>query len=89
MNKAELITAMAEKACMTKVDAKAALEAFVCSASEALAKGDKLALIGFGTFSIVQRPERKGRNPRTKKELMIPAKKVVKFKAGSELAAKV
>ena len=89
MNKAELITAMAEKAGMTKVDAKAALEAFVCATSCALAKGDKLALIGFGTFSVVQRPARKGRNPRTKKELMIPAKKVVKFKAGAELAAKV
>jgi DNA-binding protein HU-beta len=89
MNKAELITAMAEKACMTKVDAKAALEAFICATTGALAKGDKLALIGFGTFSVVQRPARKGRNPRTKKELMIPAKKVVKFKAGSELAAKV
>jgi DNA-binding protein HU-beta len=89
MNKAELITAMAEKACMTKVDAKAALEAFICATSGALAKGDKLALIGFGTFQVVQRPARKGRNPRTKKELMIPAKKVVKFKAGAELAAKV
>ena len=86
MNKAELITAMAEKAGTTKVCAKAALEAFVCATTEALAKGDKLALIGFGTFSVVQRPARKGRNPRTKKELMIPAKKVVKFKAGAELA---
>jgi len=89
MNKAELITAMAEKACMTKVDAKAALEAFICATTGTLAKGDKLALIGFGTFSVVQRPARKGRNPRTKKELMIPAKKVVKFKAGAELAGKV
>jgi len=89
MNKAELITAMAEKAGLTKVDAKAALEAFVASTSEALAKGDKLSLIGFGTFSVNHRPARKGRNPRTKKEIMIPAKKVVKFKAGAELAAKV
>ncbi|MDR2971286.1 MAG: HU family DNA-binding protein [Bacteroidales bacterium] len=89
MNKAELITAMAEKAGLTKVAAKAALEAFVCATSTTLAKGDKLALIGFGTFSIVNRPARKGRNPRTKKELMIPAKKVVKFKAGAELSAKV
>jgi len=89
MNKAELITCMAECADMTKVSAKAALEAFICATSEALAKGDKLSLIGFGTFSVVNRPERKGRNPRTKKEIMIPAKKVVKFKAGAELAAKV
>jgi len=89
MNKAELITAMAEKACMTKVGAKAALEAFISATSNALSKGDKLALIGFGTFSVVHRPARKGRNPRTKKELMIPAKKVVKFKAGAELAGKV
>ena len=89
MNKAELITCMAECADMTKVSAKAALEAFICATSEALAKGDKLSLIGFGTFSVVNRPARKGRNPRTKKEIMIPAKKVVKFKAGAELAAKV
>jgi len=89
MNKADLITAMAEKACMTKVDAKAALEAFICAASDALVNGDRLSLIGFGTFSIMNRPARKGRNPRTKKEIMIPAKKVVKFKAGAELAAKV
>ena len=89
MNKAELITEMAEKANVTKVVAKAALEAFIGATSNALAKGDKLSLIGFGTFSIVNRPARKGRNPRTKKELMIPAKKVVKFKAGAELAAKV
>jgi DNA-binding protein HU-beta len=89
MNKAELISAMAEKACLTKVDAKAALEAFVCATSGALANGDKLSLIGFGTFQVVKRPARKGRNPRTKKEIMIPAKKVVKFKAGAELAGKV
>ena len=89
MNKAELITAMAEKAGLTKVSAKAALEAFVAATSEALVKGDKLSLIGFGTFSVNHRPARKGRNPRTKKEIMIPAKKVVKFKAGAELAAKV
>ena len=89
MNKAELITAMAECAGVTKVVAKNNLEAFICATSKALAGGDKLSLIGFGTFSVVQRPARKGRNPRTKKELMIPAKKVVKFKVGAELAAKV
>jgi len=89
MNKAELITAMAEKACMRKTDAKAALEAAVCAISETLAKGDKISLIGFGTFSVVNRPARKGRNPRTKKEILIPAKKVAKFKAGAELAAKI
>jgi len=89
MNKTELISAMADKACMRKVDAKAALEAAVCTISEALSEGDKISLIGFGTFSVVNRPARKGRNPRTKKEIMIPAKKVIKFKAGAELAAKV
>jgi DNA-binding protein HU-beta len=89
MNKAELIACMAECAGMTKVDAKKALEAFVCATTTALAKGDKLSLIGFGTFQVVKRPARKGRNPRTKKEIMIPAKKVVKFKAGAELAGKV
>ena len=89
MNKAELITAMSEKACMSKADAKAALDAFVFATTTALTKGDKLSLIGFGTFSIVNRPARKGRNPRTKQEITIPAKKVVKFKAGAELAEKV
>lgn len=86
MNKTELIDAIAAKANLTKVDAKKALEACMEATTETLKKGDKVALVGFGTFSVTKRAERKGRNPQTKKEMMIPAKNVVKFKAGSEMA---
>lgn len=85
MNKAQLIDAIAEKAGLQKVEAKKALEAYVEATTEALKAGDKVALVGFGTLSVTKRAERKGRNPQTKKEMMIPAKKVVKFKAGSDL----
>lgn len=74
---------MAEKANLTKVQAKAALEAFVDSTENALKKGDKLSLIGFGTFSIADRKARVGHNPANGKKINIPAKKVVKFKPGS------
>ena len=86
MNKAELISAIAEKGGFTKVHAKVAFEATLSAICEALTKGDKVSLVGFGTFAVAKRPARKGRNPQTKKEMMIPAKKVVKFKAGSELS---
>ncbi len=86
MNKAQLIDAIAEKAGLQKVEAKRALEAYVEATTEALKAGDKVSLVGFGTLSINERAARKGRNPQTKKEMMIPAKKVVKFKAGSDLA---
>lgn len=86
MNKAQLIDAIAEKAGLQKVEAKKALEAYVEATTEALKAGDKVALVGFGTLSINERAARKGRNPQTKKEMMIPAKKVVKFKAGADLA---
>lgn len=89
MNKSELIDAMAEKAGLTKADAKKSLEAFIESTTDALGKGDKLALVGFGSFSVSERAARTGRNPQTGKEIKIPAKKVVKFKAGSDLADKV
>ena len=89
MNKAELISAIAEKGKFTKVQAKTALEAVICATGEALKNGEKVSLVGFGTFAVTKRPARKGRNPQTKKEMMIPAKKVVKFKAGSELAGMV
>lgn len=89
MNKTELINAMAEKANLTKVQAKAALESFVCATTESLVKGEKISLVGFGTFSTIKRAERKGRNPQTKKEMLIPAKTVIKFKAGSELNGKL
>ena len=86
MNKAQLIDAIAEKAGLTKADSKKALEAFVATVGEALKGGDKVALIGFGCFSVSERSERSGRNPQTGKTITIPAKKVVKFKAGAELA---
>ena len=89
MNKTELINAMAEKAGLSKVDAKKALDAFVEAVSESLVKGDKVALIGFGTFGVTEKAARKGINTATKKKITIAAKKVVKFKAGAELAAKV
>lgn len=89
MNKAELIEAMAGEARMTKADAKKALDAFVKATSVALKKGDRVALVGFGSFAVTKRAARKGRNPQTGKEIKIAAKKVVKFKAGAELAAKV
>ncbi|NCU36613.1 HU family DNA-binding protein [Candidatus Falkowbacteria bacterium] len=86
MNKAELIDAMASEANITKAEAKKALDAFVKTTGEALAKGDRVALVGFGSFSVATRAARTGRNPQTGKELKISAKKVVKFKAGSELS---
>lgn len=86
MNKAQLIDAMAAGAGLTKADAKKALDAFVTATTDALKGGDRVALIGFGSFSVTERSARTGRNPQTGKEIMIAAKKVVKFKAGAELA---
>ena len=86
MNKSELINAMAEKAGLTKVQAKGALEAFVATAEEALKKDDKISLIGFGTFSDAERKAITGHNPSTGKSIKIPAKKVVKFKPGAAFA---
>lgn len=85
MNKAELINAIAEKAGLTKVDAKKALEGFIATTQEALKKGDRVALVGFGSFSVAKRSARTGRNPRSGKTINIPAKNVVKFKAGANL----
>ena len=89
MNKTELISAIAEKAGISKVDAKAALEATIATISEAMVNGDKVALIGFGTFAVAEKAARTGINPATKAKIEIPARKVVKFKAGAELNAKV
>ena len=89
MNKAELISAIAEKTGFTKVQAKSALEAIMGATTDALKAGDKVSLVGFGTFATTKRAARKGRNPHTGKEMTIKAKNVVKFKAGSELAALV
>ncbi len=85
MNKTQLIDAIAAKSGLTKTDSRKALEAFVESTGEALKANDKIQLIGFGTFSTTERSARSGRNPRTGAEITIPAKKVVKFKAGAEL----
>lgn len=89
MNKAELIESMADGAGLSKADAKRALDAFLDATGGALKKGDKVALVGFGTFSVSKRAARKGRNPQTGKEINIAAKNVVKFKAGSELSGNV
>ncbi len=85
MNKAQLIDAIAAEAGLTKADAKKSLDAFVKTTTDALKNGDRVALIGFGSFSVSDRSARTGRNPQTGKEITIAAKKVVKFKAGSEL----
>lgn len=85
MNKTELINAIAEKANLSKVQAKAALDATINTISEQLAIGDKVALIGFGTFAVSEKTARTGINPRTKEKIEIPARKAVKFKAGAEL----
>ncbi|GAA0875389.1 HU family DNA-binding protein [Wandonia haliotis] len=85
MNKAELIDAIAADAGLSKADAKKALDGFINATSQALKKGDRISLIGFGSFSISERAARTGRNPQTGKEIKIAAKKVVKFKAGAEL----
>ncbi|HAW52659.1 MAG TPA: DNA-binding protein [Flavobacteriales bacterium] len=89
MNKAELIEAMASGASISKADAKRALDSFISTTSKALKKGDRVALVGFGSFSVSKRAARKGRNPQTGKEIQIKAKNVVRFKAGSELSGKV
>jgi DNA-binding protein HU-beta len=89
MNKAELIDAIANGAKLTKADAGRALDATIETIHKALKKGDRVGLVGFGSFSISKRSARIGRNPQTGKEIKIAAKKVVKFKAGSELAGSV
>ena len=85
MNKTELINEIAAKAVCNKAVAKATLEATLDAIAEALKKEDKVALIGFGTFSVVEKEARTGINPRTKEKIEIPARKVVKFKASTEL----
>ena len=85
MNKAELITSMAEKSQLTKKDAEAALKAFIDSVQQALENGEKVQLVGFGSFEVRKRAARKGRNPQTKEEIKIPASKAPVFKAGKAL----
>ncbi len=89
MNKTQLVDAIAKKASITKVDAKKALDAFINVTGEALKAGDKIALIGFGSFAVAKKPGRTGRSPRTGASIKIAAKNVVKFKAGAELNALV
>ena len=89
MNKSDLISKMAGDAGITKSQATEALNSFLDATSGALKKGDKLILVGFGTFSVSKRAARTGRNPRTGAEIKIAAKNVVKFKAGSDLSSKV
>ena len=89
MNKAQLIDSIASEAKMTKASAQKALNSIIGATSKALKKGDRVALVGFGSFSIAKRAARTGRNPQTGKAIKIAAKKVVKFKAGAELATKV
>ena len=89
MNKQELVDAIASEAGLTKAVSKKALDAFMKATSEALKGGGRVALVGFGSFSVVGRSARTGRNPQTGKEIKIEAKKVVKFTPGAELKAKV
>ena len=89
MNRTELAAAVAEKTGMTKVDAKKAIDAALEAIEEALVANDTVALLGFGNFSVVERPERQGVNPSTGEKITIAAKKSVKFKAGSALNAKL
>ncbi len=86
MNKTELVEKIAAGAGLSKVDSKKALEATITAIKDALVAGDKVSLVGFGTFSISERPAREGINPATKEKISIAAKKVAKFKAGAELA---
>ena len=85
MNKAELIAKIAEESKLTKKAAETALDAFVSSVEDALKAGEKVQLVGFGTFEVRQRSARKGRNPQTKAEIKIPASKAPVFKAGKAL----
>lgn len=85
MNKSELVNSIAEKSGLSKSDAKKALDATVEAIAAALKAGDKVSLVGFGTFSVSERPERQGINPATKETITIAAKNIAKFKAGADL----
>ena len=85
MNKTDLVNAIAA-AGLSKADSKLALDAAINAISDALKQGDKVAILGFGTFAVNERPAREGINPSTMQKIQIAAKKVLKFKAGAELA---
>ena len=89
MNKAELITKISEDAGITKKQAGDALDSFTSAVAKTLKKGDKVTLVGFGTFSVLKRAARNGRNPQTGATIKIKARKVPKFKAGKELSDKI
>ncbi len=89
MNKSELVAAVADKAGLQKKDAEAAISALTDVIADALKKGDKVQLVGFGSFEVSERAARTGRNPQTKEEIKIPASKAPKFKAGKALKDKV
>lgn len=89
MNKAELVDKIAKDADITKAQANDALDSFTKTVVSTLKKGDKVTLVGFGTFSVTKRSARVGRNPQTGKEIKIKAKKVAKFKAGKEFSGKL
>lgn len=85
MNKSELVAAIAEKTELSKKDSEKALKAFIDVVAEELTKGEKIQLVGFGTFEVTERAAREGRNPQTKEAITIPASKAPKFKAGKAL----
>jgi DNA-binding protein HU-beta len=89
MNKSDLVNSIAEKSGLTKTKSNEVVDVIVSTISEALKSGDKVTLVGFGTFTTTQRDARKGRNPKTGETLDIPAKRVAKFKAGTELTKNV
>ena len=89
MNKAELVAQLADDAGITKSQANAAVDSFVDTVTKVLKKGDKVTLVGFGTFSVSKRAARSGRNPQTGEVIKIKAKKVARFKAGKELSGKL
>lgn len=89
MNKTELVAVVAEAASLSKKDAENAVAAVISSITEALTQGDKVQIAGFGTFEVRQRGERVGRDPRTSKEIVIPASKAPAFKAGKALKESV
>jgi DNA-binding protein HU-beta len=89
MNKADLVTKIAQDARLTKAQATAALESFMDGVTKTLRAGKRITLVGFGTFSISKRAARKGRNPATGATIKIKAKRVAKFKAGNELSSKL
>lgn len=89
MNKAELIAQLADDSGITKTQANAVLDSFVDTVTKTLKKGDKVTLVGFGTFSVSKRAARMGRNPQTGEAIKIKAKKVARFKAGKELSSKI